>query len=391
MKRLMIYTAVILATLLGLQILWQFRLVVLLFALSLFTAATIRPFVNRLTATGLSRVGAQLLLYVVGIGALVLLFVLLSDNLFMELNILANRAVIEYESVYRTWQDGSAWQQTAASWLDSTIPFLHVEESDLGEMLPSVVLLTQNILTAAGGVLLLLALSVYWSADQYRFERLWLSLLPPRRRATARDSWRQIEYAVGSYMRSQGAQSILAALFLGAGAAIARLDFPLFLALAGSLLAFVPLFGGVLISAVALLLGSLQSVPLGIGAALYTFALFLVLEFVVEPRLWPKARGRRSFLLTILLVIPLLEAVGFWGLLIAPPLAAALEVILGQVYSWYVQKEGTAVQLDDLDDRFQAMLMKVNEADYEDLTPELKSLSKRLASLLATSRDLKVT
>ncbi len=391
MKRLMGYTAVILATLLVLQILWQFRLVVLLFTLSLFVAAAIRPFVNQLTGWGLPRVGAQLLLYVVGIGSLLLLLVLLADTLFMELNILANRVVIEYETIYRGWQEGSTWQQTAASWLDASVPFLRVDEADLGQMLPAVVLLTQNVLTAVGGVLLLLVLSVYWSADQYRFERLWLSLLPTRRRATARDSWRDIEHAVGSYLRSQGVQSILAVTLLGIGAALANLDFPLLLALAGGLMAFVPLFGGLLTSAVALALGSLQSIPLGIGAAVYTFALFLVLEFFVEPRLWPKARERRSFLLTILLVIPLLEAVGFWGLLVAPPLAAALEVIIGQVYQATVRQSGTAVQLNDLEDRFQTMLIKVNEADYEELTPELKSLSQRLAHLLTTSRELKTS
>lgn len=391
MKRLMGYTAVVLATLLVLQILWEFRLVVLLFLLSLFVAAAIRPFVNQLTQWGLPRVAAQLLLYVVGIGSLLLLLVLLADTLFMELNILANRIVIEYESVYRAWQEGSTWQQTAASWLDATVPFLRVEEADLEQMLPAVVLLTQNVATAVGGVLLLLVLSVYWSADQYRFERLWLSLLPPRRRATARDSWRDIEHAVGSYLRSQGVQSILAVTFLGMGGALANLDFTLLLALVGGLMAFVPLFGGLLTSVVALALGSLQSVPLGIGAGSYTFVLFLVLEFFVEPRLWPKAQERRSFLLTILLVIPLLEAVGFWGLLVAPPLAAALEVIIGQVYQSYVRQRGTAVHLHDLEDRFQAMLIKVNEADYEELTPELKSLSQRLAHLLATSRELKIS
>ncbi len=391
MKRLMGYTAVVLATLLVLQILWEFRVVVLLFTLSLFVAAAIRPFVNQLTQWGLPRVAAQLLLYVVGIGSLLLLLVLLADTLFMELNILANRIVIEYESVYRAWQEGSAWQQTAASWLDASVPFLRVEEADLEQMLPAVVLLTQNVATAVGGVLLLLVLSIYWSADQYRFERLWLSLLPPRRRATARDSWRDIEHAVGSYLRSQGVQSILAVTFLGIGGALANLDFTLLLALVGGLMAFVPLFGGLLTSVVALALGSLQSVPLGIGAGIYTFVLFLVLEFFVEPRLWPKAQERRSFLLTILLVIPLLEAVGFWGLLVAPPLAAALEVIISQVYQSYVRHSGTAVHLHDLEDRFQAMLIKVNEADYEELTPELKSLSQRLAQLLATSRDLKIS
>jgi len=128
MKRLMGYTAVVLATLLVLQILWEFRLVVLLFLLSLFVAAAIRPFVNQLTQWGLPRVAAQLLLYVVGIGSLLLLLVLLADTLFMELNILANRIVIEYESVYRAWQEGSAWQQTAASWLDTSVPFLRVED-----------------------------------------------------------------------------------------------------------------------------------------------------------------------------------------------------------------------------------------------------------------------
>lgn len=390
MKRLMTYTAVILATLLVVQILWQFRLVVLLFILSLFVAAAIRPFVNQLTEWGLRQVVAQLLLYIVGIGSLLVLLVLLADTLFLELNILANRIVIEYESIYRTWQEGSGWQQTASAWLDASVPFLHVDEADLEEMLPAVLLLTQNLLTAVGGGLLLLALSVYWSTDQYRFERVWLSLLPPRRRAAARDSWREIEHAVGSYLRSQGVQSILAITFLGTAAALANLDFPLLLALTGGLMAFVPLFGGLLTSVIALALGSLQSVPLGIGAACYTLVLFLVLEFFVEPRLWPKAQERRSFLLTILLVIPLLEAVGFWGLLVAPPLAAALEVVIGQVYQAYVRQRGTAVHLQDLEARYESILLRVSSADQEELTPELKSLSQRLAGLLANSRELRL-
>lgn len=391
MKRLMKYTAVVLATLLVLNILWQFRLILLLFILSLFVAATIRPFVNQLTKWGISRIAAQLLLYVAGIGSILLLFLVWGNALILEANILANRAVIEYETVYLAWQKGSTWQQTAASWLNSAIPIMHVDETNMEEMLPAVVLLTQNILTAAGGVLLLLALSIYWSADQYRFERLWLSLLPPRRRAATRDAWREIETVVGTYLRSQGVQSIVAATFLGLGAILANFDFPLLLALFGGLLAFVPLVGGLLMSFVAFSLGSLQSVPLGIGALIYTLFLFLLLEFVIEPRFWPQSRGRRSFLLTIVLFIPLLEAFSFWGLLVAPPLAAALEVIIRQVYQVSVQKNETAVQLTDLEARYQAMLMKINEADYEELPPELKNLSKRLADLLRNSHSFELT
>lgn len=387
MKRLMLSTAVILGTLLILYILWQFRLVLLLFILSLFVAAAIRPLVARLTTWGLPPVGAQVLLYVAGVGSVLLILLLLGDALVMELNLLANRVVIEYESISRRWAEGTAWQQTAVSYL-SPLPFATAEEAGLEEMLPTVVIITQGVATALGGLLLLLALSVYWSADQYQFERLWLSLLSPKRRAYARDGWREIEQAVGSYLRSQAVQGILAALFLGLGAVAMRMDFPILLGLLGALASLVPLFGGLVIAIVAFGLGYLEGVSLGLGAALYTLVVFLALEFFVEPRLWP--RKRRSFLFTILLVIPLLEAFGLWGLLVAPPMAAALEVLVGQAYQAYVQREGTAVQLDDLETRYQQMLIKANQAEYGDLTPELQSLTKRFATLLADSRQAKL-
>jgi predicted PurR-regulated permease PerM len=386
MKRLMLYTAVVLTTLLALYILWQFRLVLLLFVLSLFVAAAIRPLVHRLTTWGMPKVGAQIVLYVIGVGAVLLIFVLVGDRLLMELNVLANRAVIEYESITRRWTEGADWQQTAVSYL-SPLPFTSTDTTELEEMLPAVVIFTQGVATALGGLLLLLALSVYWSADQYQFERLWLSLLTPKRRAYARDGWREIERAVGSYLRSQAVQSVLAAFFLGLGALAAQKDFPILLALLGALATLVPLFGGLVIALLAFGLGSLESLSLGLGAATYTLVLFLVLVFFVEPRLWP--RNRRSFLFTVLLIILLLEAFGLWGLLVAPPLAAALEVLISQAYQFYLKREGTAVQLDDIETRYQQVLMKANQTEeYGDLTPELQNLTKRFATLLAGSRKI---
>lgn len=387
MKRLMLYTAAVLGTLLVLYILWQFRLVLLLFILSLFVAAAIRPFVGRLTALGIPKTGAQILLYAVGVGSVLLVFLLVGDRLLMELNILANRAVIEYESIYHRWEAGATWQQTAVSYL-SPPPLTSGDEAELEAMLPTVVLITRNIATALGSLLLLLALSVYWSADQYRFERLWLSVLPPKRRAYARDGWRAIEHAVGSYLRSQTVQSILAAFFLGLGAFAMRMDFPILLALLGALAALVPLFGSLVMALLAFGLGYLESLNLGLGAALYTLVLFLALEFLVEPRLWP--RKRRSFLFTILLIIPLVETFGVWGLLVAPPLAAALEVLIGQAYQVYVQPTGTAVQLDEIETRYQQIVIKANQAEYGDLAPELQNLTKRFATLLANSREIKL-
>jgi predicted PurR-regulated permease PerM len=277
------------------------------------------------------------------------------------------------------------WQIAATTLLPPPFTFAAAQDAELEPMLPMILNITQGITGAVGGLLLILALSTYWSADQNRFERLWLSLLPPKRRAYARDSWREIETAVGSYLRSQIAQSMLAALFLGIGAAALGMT-PFLWAFLGALAAFVPLFGGLMTAIVAFGLGSLESVGLGLGAAVYTLTVFLGLDLFIEPHLWP--RQRRGFLLTILIIIPLQEAFGLWGLIIAPPLAAALEVLLGQTYQATVTRQTTAVQLDSLETRYQEIMQKTAQADYADVTPELQNLATRLAALLSNSRTL---
>lgn len=378
MKQIMKYTAVILATLLVLVILWQFRLVLLLFILSLFVAAAIRPFVNKLMQWGLTSGTSQLVIYALAIGTFVALFLLAGDLVLQQFNATANEAVVKYESLHRRWQASDTWTQTLANLLPPPFTFTDAQEMELETMLPVVLTLTQNIASGLGSLVVLLALSVYWSTDQNRFERLWFSLLSPRSRAYARDAWRSIEEAVGSYLRSQTTQSILAALLLGLGSYF--LGLPVFVvAFLGAVATFIPLFGGLLIALVAFGLGSLQSIGLGIGAAVYTIIIFIGLEMIIEPRLWP--RERRGFLLTFLIVVPLLEAFGMWGLLVAPPLSAAIEVLIGQAYQASLNRQVTHVQIHDLQDRHQKLVEKT-AASEANVTPELRSLSGRLSTLL---------
>jgi predicted PurR-regulated permease PerM len=359
----------------------------LLFLFSLFVAATIRPFVDWLTSQGLSRTTAQLLLYVVVIGGFFLVMMLVGDLLLLELNIVANRAVIEYEALHRRWQQGATWQQTVAGALPQPFAFAAARDAELGKMLPVVLQVTRGAMGATGSLLLLLALSVYWSVDQYRFERLWLSLLPATRRAYARNSWREIEAAVSSYLRSQAAQSLLAALLLGVGAVVMGLEFPLLLAFFGALAAFVPLLGGLATALVAFGLGSLESYWIGAGTAAYTLVVFLGLELLVEPKLCPPEQ--RSFLLTMLVIMPLLEAFGLWGLIAAPPLASAIAVLIRQAYRAYVLRRDTAVRMDDLEIRYRQLAQNVAQAEDGMITLELQNITRRLADLLVKSRNMK--
>jgi predicted PurR-regulated permease PerM len=361
-------------------------LVLLLFVFSLFMAATIRPFADWLVARGVPKGAALLLLYGVGVGSFLLVLLLAGDLLLLELNNLANRSVVEYETLHRQWQEGAAWQQTAVAMLPPPFTVATAQDAELEEMLPAVLSVTRGLTVAIGGLLLVLALSLYWSVDQHRFERLWLSLLPARRRTYARDSWRDVETAVGSYLRGQAVQSVLVALFLGMGAGLSGLAYPLLLAFFGALAAFVPLFGGLVTAVLAFALGSLQSPLVGVGLAVYTLILFWGLEWFVEPRFWQ--RERHSYLLTILVIIPMVEVFGIWGLIVAPPLAAALEVLIAQAYQTYVAQRATAVQLDDLETRYQRLHQKIAQTENGEGTRELQNLSQRLAELLSDSRDM---
>jgi predicted PurR-regulated permease PerM len=85
MKRLAWFTMVILATFTLVLLVWEFRVAVMLFVLSLVVAATVRPLVDRFAARGLPRGLALLLTYAVCIGGVVVLVLILSGPLLTDL------------------------------------------------------------------------------------------------------------------------------------------------------------------------------------------------------------------------------------------------------------------------------------------------------------------
>lgn len=383
MKRIMTYTAIVLATVAGVFLLWQFRLVFLLFVLSLSVAAMFRPTIDWLIQRGLPRPVAQGLVYLGVAGGAVLLILLAGNAILQEVNEAANVTVIQYEQLHRRWEMGDGWQQAVVRRLPQPFALESIRETELGQMLPSIMSVVTGVTSLVAAILLILALGLYWSSDQYRFERLWLSLLPAHRRVYARDNWRDMEASIGNYLRSQAVQSVLAALALGGAGWLAGYPYPFLIALTGALGAFIPLFGGVLTAMVALALGTLHSNGMAIAAALYVLLVFLALELVVEPRLWP--RERRSFLLALLITIPMLEAFGIWGLLAAPLLAAVLESFIRQAYQHVVAGRRKDLDLEALEQRYKLLSDKLATTEDGAIAPELRNLAERLATLLADS------
>ena len=384
MKRLALYTAVVLATLTGVALVWEFRLIAGVFILSLLVAAAVRPLIARLAARGLPPVVAQVAVYVLVIGGLVVAFVLLSVPLLGEIQTLSNSLTYEYEVAYLRWTEGTATEQAVAARLLPPSEFYEVLAGAEGDVLPRAVIgATGGILALTGGILLVLVLSVYWNIDQARFERLWLSLLLPRHRTAARHAWRAVETASGSYVRSELFQSAVAALVLGLGYWAMGLQYPVLLAILAGLAWLVPLLGVVLITVPAFLVGWEVAPLLGYADAGYTLLVLVLLELVVEPRLFD--RRRNYGLVVILLVLPLVDAYGVVGLVVAPPVAVAVTVLVRELFDYFVTSRSRLLEIDELQKRSRKLR---EQLEREEGSPEAESLLNRLDKLLEEAGSL---
>lgn len=319
--------AVVCGTLLLVGLLWVFRQAIVLFVFSLAVAAAGRPYVEAVAGRGIKRSVAILLVYVLFIGLIIGSFFLIGTELLRELQVLVDNLARMYDNIFLTWPEGTEFQQTIVQQLpppqDLYASFSSEQQSSA---LSGVLGFTASSVGFIGQLLSVLILSLYWSFDRVHFERLWLSLLPVDIRARGRDIWRSVEQDFGAYVRSELLQSILAVVLLGFGFWIAGMPYPLLLAIFGGLVWLIPWLGGVLAVVPAVLSGLTISTGMAIFGAVYVIAVLFFLELFIEPRFI--RRGQFSSLLSILLIIALVEPFGLWGLLVAPPLGAALELIV---------------------------------------------------------------
>jgi predicted PurR-regulated permease PerM len=208
-------------------------------------------------------------------------------------------------------------------------------------VLTGIVTTAQNFFSILGQMAIVLILSLYWSADQFRFERLALSLIPEQHHPKALHVWRSVETGVGEYLRSELVQSVLAGLMLWFGYSVLGIRYPLLLALWGALTRLIPWFGSIIAVLPALFIGIGVSSAVGILATIYTVGILLVLSLIIEPRFFP--RHKYSSLLIVLFVIALAEGFGFIGVVLAPPLAVAVQIVFQHLYSFATPAFSTEV------------------------------------------------
>jgi putative permease len=374
----------VMTTLLGLVAFWQFRTVVIIVLVSLALAAAVRPVVAQ------HWVGQKLvmrlvftMLIVMSLGVSGILIVLMASSTIDEVRHLGNTVAVQDEWKLPSWlstirEPGSGNSISMVDRLPAPSQLFTVLTGDQGELvLPAILGITRGIAGFASGLLVILFLSIYWSLNQVHFERLWLSLLPPGQRNRTRNTWYAINIELGTYLRSQVIQSILAGLVLGLGYWALGSPYPTLLGLAGALSSLIPMVGLGLAMILPLSIGLITSVQLGMLTAAYTLVILIALNVWVKPRLL----NHRQYnpILAVVILIALAKAFGFIGIIAAPPLSAAIQILWSHLAFQRAVSSGTASQISSLKER-QILLMEAVAA-MEDPPPLVTSSMEQLSGL----------
>jgi predicted PurR-regulated permease PerM len=139
-------------------------------------------------------------------------------------------------------------------------------------------------------------LSIYWSIDRTRFERMWLSLLAVETRTWARNTYRDIENEIGVYIRSMFVRALLSGLFIGIGfVTLIGVNYATLLAILGALFSLIPWLGILLVVIPVFLSGLTTSIQIAALAAAYAFIVMILLEVVIVPKI--VSRGTLQFVI----------------------------------------------------------------------------------------------
>jgi predicted PurR-regulated permease PerM len=374
---------IVIATLVILILVWQLRVAVILFVMSLMVAAAMRAPVIFWTNRGMPHALAVILTHLLVLILLVGLVLIVFGPGLNELQ----QATDSFDQMYRritaNWPRGTSFQQMVGKQLPPPQDLYDAIAGEQGtQLFQNFLGVASNLMDSITKFAIILVLSIYWSFGRLNFEWQWISLLPVDKRRKARDAWHELEEGVGGYVRSELFQSVIAGLLLGVGYYLMGLKYPVLMALIGALLWLIPWLGAGLAMVLPLLSGLSSGTVLAIAAPLYTVAVLGFLELVVEPRLF--TRRHYSSLLVVILMVGMAQAYGLIGLLLAPPLAAAIQTIFSSLTRTMpvVNQQDLAIQVKSIRERLSDLQEQVSIKEEDAPSLEVVNLLGRLNNIM---------
>lgn len=389
MSRLALATAVVLLVVIAALAIWQMHLAIEMFLISLVLASGVSPMVAQLTDRGIPRSSAVALSY-----GLLLLFLVgaitLSGTLVSGEIAEAIEAVPRwYENARHTLEMAQDWRRELGGVLPSTATIAtSLAGAELTTLSTFLVGITGTTLGWGVHLLTTVSLGFYWMLDRPRFQRLWFSLLPLQVRGPAREVLTQVVHEVGIYIRSVFITVALSVLCLVSIYSFLGIPGAMLLALVGGLVQVVPLLSLPIAIIPATLIAFAQGQTVGLITLIATFLVLTSIKRVVQTTILREAGINTNPVLVIFLIMVLAEVGQIFYILLAPALAAAIQVSMRVLVSEQRIEEQVGEyqeQLESLRARIEAVEQEIDPESPQ--APQMRDLLARAYALVTRASE----
>jgi predicted PurR-regulated permease PerM len=314
-------------------LLWLLHDVLLPFVAGIALAYVLAPLANRVERLGMNRTIAALLIVSLLVVALIALVVLLVPLLLQQGVALISHIpgyfkrikelIVDPNLPWLNWLDAAETGKTASDLVGQVATWL---------MSFSYSLWTggKALVSFASVLIVMPVVTFYLIRDWHAMIGRMDSWIPVRQRETVRQLAREIDAAIGGFLRGQFGVCVVLGCYYAIALMLVGLDFALLIGLTAGVITFVPYIGSMTGLMIAASVAIAQFWPDWKRIALVV-AIFLVGQFIEGNIVSPKFVGERVGLHPVWLIFAMFAfgyLFGFVGLLIAVPLGAAIAVLL---------------------------------------------------------------
>ena len=319
-RRTLIVTLVAGGVVVAALALWQLKLVIGLLFFAVTMAAAMRPAVEWLARHRVPRSVGILLHYLAVVGLIGVFLYFVVPNLITQIETAVSSA--KHPVVHH----GGGIKDQILNAINKSLRRL----PSGSQLIHPAISYGKTALEVVLGIFFAFAAAAYWIFERDRTIDVITKLLPRRRRKKLRDTWDLIDAKLGAFVRGQ----ILLMGFVGVLVSVAYWlvgePYWLLLGIASGILEVVPVVGPLIAVVLAIGAGLSHSWHIALFAALAFFAIRLLEDYLVSPRVLGGTIG-----LSPLLVLVSVTAVGIllggFYVLLAVPIAAVVGTIIDVV------------------------------------------------------------
>lgn len=317
-------------TLLAIVILYIIKDIVALLCAALFLAALIDPFADYFEKHRVPRGLAVLLVYILGIAALVTAIVLLLPPVIAELKTVSTVFAPLLPQVFGANADLSFLLQGSIT--ETVTKFIDtLRGSGISAAVPQLLAISSTAFGAIAAIIVVLILAFYLVSEKEALVKALTAVTPPDYQSFVSHAAMKMRARLGAWLR--GELSLMTAIFLLTYIALSVIGIPyaIVLALLAGLFEVIPFIGPLLAGIPAVIFAFAISPVHGIITML-AYVLIQVLEGnVLVPKIMQRATGLNP-IITLLVVLIGLRLGGIVGAILSIPLANAAAVFIEEAF-----------------------------------------------------------